>query len=439
MVSQGNTTGDGSTVQAPVVIIGAGLAGLAAAVLLERHGHPVRLLEAADGVGGRVRSDRTADGYVLDRGFQVLFTGYPALTGLVDQRALRLRRFDAGARIAGCSPMQVAVDPFAHPTRLPGLLANSPFSLGDDLRILRLKLELMGPSRSRLNRTAERSAAAELAALGLSQAAIERFFRPFFGGIFLDRCLGVRAAWLLFVFKMLSEGSVAVPEAGMGELSEHLAAKLRSGAVHLNTRVTALESDEGGRVTAVLAGARRYAASAVILATDIWSAAELHPDVPSLDPVGCTTMYFSSDTPLYRDRLLVLNPNSDGFLNEAVQLTNIAPSYAPRGKHLLSCTSLVAQSLDDATIEQRSRAELRQWFGARADALHCLGMYRIQRSQFAQPPHWRERRPAIRTDRRGLYLAGEYLQSSSIQGALSSGVQAAHAVMEDGGSDRARR
>ncbi|HEY8743401.1 MAG TPA: NAD(P)/FAD-dependent oxidoreductase [Chloroflexota bacterium] len=424
-----NAGGHGAGGAPPVVIIGAGIAGLAAAITLHKAGRTVCLLEASDGVGGRVRSDRTAEGFVLDRGFQVLFTAYPALGGLVDRRALRLRAFDSGALIAGSAPMQVVIDPFAHPTRLPQLLTNSPFSRADMLRLLRLKLELMGPASRRLAHAAERSTAEELGHIGFSRSALDRFITPFFGGVLLDRDLGTRAPWFLFLVKMLSEGRTVVPGDGMGALATQLAAHLPAGVIHLDTPAQEILRDTEGRAIAVQAKKERFPATDIILATDPWSARSLCPALPDLAPLGCTTTYFSSAEPLYRERLIVLNPDKAGFLNLVAQLTNVAPSYAPAGQHLLSCTSLVAQHLNDATVERRSLAELRQWFGNKVDKLRCLGIYRIGHAQFSQPPNWRADRPDPRTSTNGLYLAGEYLQSSSIQGALRSGVDAARAVI----------
>ncbi len=424
-----NASGQAAGDAPQVVIIGAGLAGLAAAVTLHRAGRAVCLLEASDGVGGRVRSDYTAEGFVLDRGFQALFTAYPALGGLVDQGALRLRAFNSGALIAGRSPMQVAVDPFANPNRLLQLLTMSPFSRADLSRLLRLKLELMGPGSHRLAHAAERSTVEELKHMHFSTNAVEQFFAPFFGGVLLDRTLSSRAPWFLFLFKMLSEGRTVVPSGGMGALAKQLADRLPTDAIQLNTPALEIERDTEGRAIAVQAHQQRFPASAVILATDLWSARTLCAELPDLASLGCTTIYFSSTRPIYRDRLIVLNSDPAGFLNQVAQLTNIAPSYAPSGQHLLSCTSLVGQRLDDATVEHRSRAELRQWFGSKAEGLRCLAIYRIPHAQFSQPPRWRDHRPGTRTATPGLYLAGEYLQSSSIQGALRSGVDAARAVV----------
>lgn len=419
----------GSAAEPPIVVVGAGLAGLAAAVTIRRRGGRVLVLEASDGVGGRVRTDHTDDGFTLDRGFQALFTAYPAVRDLLDLRALDLRQFDAGALIAGCAPPQVVVDPFAHPLQAWRMLARRPLTVGDARRLLTLKLALAGPRSPLLRRTPERSTAAEIEARSFSPAARDRFLAPLFRTILLDRELGTRAPWSLFLFKMLSEGKVALPAHGMGAVAEQLAGRLPEGALRRQTQVDCLLRDAAGRIRGVQAGGAEIAARQVILAADLWSARALLPELPSFPPLGCTTLYYASVTPLYRERKLVLNPDPAGFLNSCAQLTNIARSYAPPGQHLLSCTTLGVPDLDDDAIDARARAELRRWFGTAADGLRRLAVYRLPRAQFSQPPGWLERRPAARTDIPSLLLAGEYTRSSSINGALSSGVAAARLAL----------
>jgi oxygen-dependent protoporphyrinogen oxidase len=58
-----------------VVVVGAGLAGLAAASELVRRGFDVTVLEASGRVGGRMTSDEI-DGVVIDRGAQFLSSAY---------------------------------------------------------------------------------------------------------------------------------------------------------------------------------------------------------------------------------------------------------------------------------------------------------------------------------------------------------------------------
>ncbi|MCL5947149.1 MAG: FAD-dependent oxidoreductase [Chloroflexi bacterium] len=415
----------------PVVIVGGGLAGLAAAVTLQRQGREVLILEATDTIGGRVRSEHTDDGFVLDRGFHVVCTGYPSLSGFFDITALQLRPFDSGALIAGTQPMQIVIDPFAHPERLLTMLRQSPFDAGDKLAIAKLKLELAGPSPYRLTHAAEHTTAEELHRIGISERAFRRFFEPFFGGIFLDRSLETRASWFLFIFKMLSEGQAAVPAHGIGALPAALAAQLPLSAIRLRARVTMIERNDHG-VSAVYIGTERVAARAVILATDIWSLPQLHPEAPEYAPRGCMTIYFASPVSLYADRLTVLNPDPHGLINNLVQLTNIVPEYAPPGMHLISCTTLNGLELDDEVVYQRARSEIERWYGALAGQLRPLRIYRLPHAQFAQPPHWRKQHPRLQPETPGLFLAGEYLHSSSINGALQSGREAARALLAAG-------
>jgi phytoene dehydrogenase-like protein len=84
--------------RAPVVVVGAGLAGLAAARELQARGVDAVVLERSDGVGGRVRTD-AVDGFLLDRGFQVLLAGYPEAARVLDYDALDLRAFYPGALV----------------------------------------------------------------------------------------------------------------------------------------------------------------------------------------------------------------------------------------------------------------------------------------------------------------------------------------------------
>ena len=416
---------------APIIVVGAGLAGLAAAVRLGRAKRPVLVLEATDEVGGRVKSDVHPDGFILDRGFQVLFTDYPAARHYFDYRTLGLRAFDAGVLLANGAAMQVVVDPFAHPDQLGRALGGSPLSFADDRRLLRLKLELMGPSFRRINAAPERTAAEELERLGFSAATRERLFEPLGGALFLDRRLQVRAAWFLFILKMLSEGRAVLPTAGMGTLGMQLASRLPAHSVRVRTPVAGLRTSPAGRVDGVQAGGQTIPARAVILATDAWSAAPLRPQTPDVRPLGCTTIYFAGDRPLYTERKIVLNADADGFLAYCAQVTNVAPSYAPTGQHLLGCVTIGADALSDAVLEERSRRELEAWFGTGARRLRRLAIYRLPRAQFAQPPGWHKHRPGTRTETPGLYLAGDYTQSSSIHGALQSGDVAARMLLED--------
>lgn len=413
----------------PVVVVGAGLAGLAAAAALSRAGRDVLVLERQESPGGRVQSDTHPEGFILDRGFQVLLPAYPAARELLDYAALRLRPFDSGALIAGFRPMRVVSNPLARPRDVFGLLGSSPVSAADGLRLAKLAWRVRGLRDGPVEVGRERTTAGELRVLGLSIDARQQFFAPFFGGIVLDRSLEASAAWFRYLFHVLQRGGAAVPASGMGDLAVQLMGKLPPHVLRLRTAVTSIARDPSGRVIGVRAGHDSFPASAVVLATDVWSASGLVDSVASPASLGCTTLYFAGSGSLYEGRKIVLNPDPHGFLNECVQLTNVAPTYAPRGQHLVSCTTLTKEALTDAELEWRSRAELESWFGTPAVRLRLLAVYRVPRSQFPQPPGFTARRPTVQASTPGLYLAGEYLHSSSIQGALASGIQAARAIL----------
>lgn len=96
--------------ESDVVIVGAGLAGLRCASVLEHAGLSVTVLEASDAVGGRVRTD-VIDGFRCDRGFQVLNPSYPQVKSAIDIDALDLKRFDAGLRVRTSYGVETIADP----------------------------------------------------------------------------------------------------------------------------------------------------------------------------------------------------------------------------------------------------------------------------------------------------------------------------------------
>ena len=207
-----------------MAIVGGGLAGLCCARRLMRGGVDVRLFEAADRLGGRVASDRV-DGFIVDRGFQVLLTAYPEARSGLDLERLRLHRFYSGALVYCDGRLRRLADPRRHP--LAGLRsALSPLLTFRDLPRLALL-------RTRLQRIADGMRPAEdvatgeyLRRSGFSERAIERFFRPFFGGVFLERELDTPLAKFAFVFTMFARGPAALPEGGIAAISAQVAEEL---------------------------------------------------------------------------------------------------------------------------------------------------------------------------------------------------------------------
>jgi phytoene dehydrogenase-like protein len=415
-----------------IIIVGAGLAGLTCARLLLQKGHELTLYEASDGVGGRVRSDY-ADGCTFDRGFQVLFDSYPAARQLLDLAALDLRAFEPGAIICRNGQFSLLTDPLRDPEHALPAALNPIITPLDKLRTLRLALEARFRPMLTLPDGVDATTLAYLQHCGFSQQAIDVFFRPFFGGIFLDRELVTSSHNFRFYFAMLSVGSACVPARGMQAISDQLAAPLQAaGVIHTQRAVAALLY-EGERVVGVrLADGCEQRADAVVVATHAPEAARLSGEAMPTGALQTVNLYFVGRERLYPQRKILLNAAPDAFVNNAQLLTNVAPTYAPDGQHLLSVTVLGnPQHLDDEELFLRAMADLRVMLAGNRKVLQALAgyeplrLYRIPFAQFAQPPGRFAHLPSNRSRQAGLYFAGEFTEASSINAALNSGMACA--------------
>jgi phytoene dehydrogenase-like protein len=409
-----------------VIVVGAGLAGLTCAKVLAERGAEVVVFEASDGVGGRVRTDEK-DGFLLDRGFQVYFTAYPIARRHLDPAALNLKPFDLGALVRRGHEESVLSDPLRDSGAfLPSLLSNAA-AFSDKLLTLKLAARSIlerAESAGELD-SADSSSLEYLRGKGFSERIIGNFYRPFYGGIFLDNSLSTSARVLRFTFKMLATGKTAVPARGIGEIPKQLAARLPASAVRANSPVRSLLR-EGSRVVGVDADGEEHEADAVVMATDAPTAARLASAPVPEGSVGQVCVYYATDE-LDAGKKIVLNAEDGGFVNNAVQISAVAPSYAPRGRHLLSVVALGGFDLPDDEIYRLGIEDVSRWY-PQAN-FEPLAVYRVPYAQFAQPPGVHKTLPENRTGSPGLVLAGEYTEDSSINGSMLSGEKAAGEVL----------
>ena len=423
---------------APIVIVGAGVAGLVCARQLQAAGRDVLLLEREAEVGGRVRS-RRLDGFTLDRGFQVAFEAYPTLARHVDYAALDMRWFQPAGRVcrAGRAPALVG-DALADVSLLWPSLTQGGLSWRDLLAVLALRREATGRTlaqcfaRDVLNvRTRD-----FLASRGVSADGIARFFAPFYGGILLDRSLETSASVLLYTFKMLAEGRTGVPRDGMGALTAQMARALPPAAVRCGDAVAQVLVRDGRAAGVVLASGATVEASAVVLATEapalatLTASAGLRVSVPT-GRRGVTTCYFASSQPVLPGRALWLNADVPATISHAVTVSEVAPEHAPAGQHLLATNSVgPAADADDATLEAAVRRDLAAMGGRALPAdLRLLAVERVPFAQVAQPPRVEQAQLPIITELPRLVLASELWHSSSLEGAAQAGEAAARALL----------
>lgn len=404
-----------------VLVVGAGLAGLSAAKALQDAGRNVTVLEASDGVGGRVRTD-IVDGFQLDRGFQVLLTAYPEIHRQLDVAALELQQFEPGALVRSGGAFHAARDPFRHPTSLLSTAASPVGTIGDKLRIALLRRRLGGATVPELLRGEDISTAAALDRAGFSRVIIDRFFTPLLGGIQLDPTLGTSRRMFDTVFKCLAEGDTAVPAAGMGAIPNQLAAGLTPGTVHVGRKVESVTAREARTVDGT-----RITADRVVVATEGPAAADLLGLPPvSSQPVSC--VWFAAPDPPETSRLVVLDGERTGPAGNVAILSNIAPTYAPEGQALVAaaCPGVLPTSGSDP-LETLIRAQLRGWWGARVDGWTHLRTDAIAHGQPGQRPPFHPKKRVELPD--GRFVCGDHRDTGSIQGAMFSGRRCAEAVL----------
>ena len=417
-----------------VIVVGAGLAGLTAARTLARAGQRVRVLEASGQVGGRVRSV-TQDGFTLDVGYQVLFTAYPAVRRQLDLSALDLVSILPAAVVRNGTSSQTLGDPFRDPGSLLATVTATALSLPDKLRLARLALGLKaGPAHALLvgpGNSPDESTRDFLMASGFSAAALQNFFAPFFGGIFLNRDLSTSARLFRYYFRMLMDGEIAVPRAGMGRIGAQLAEGLN---VSTNVRVERLV--QTGRGVGVVTNLGELEAETVIVATDPPTAARLLGEAPpALESVASSYLSYTSSVPIDPQPRLLLNA-ATGLINNAQWLGRAVPGRAPEGQELLVVTvpgdTLTGHfALSDGELDAAVRTELSFWYGDRAAGLQTLRIDRIGHAQFSQPLGYAARLPGHATGLPGVLRASEITSMSGIQGAMESGEKAAAIVLND--------
>ncbi len=397
-------------------IVGAGVAGLSCARRLVQAGQTVALIEASDGVGGRVRTD-LVDGYRLDRGFQVVLTAYPEVQRAIDLKALDMHMFNPGA-VAWIDGQGYELgDPFRDPAKLLETIRSPVLPFPDKLRVLRLRTKVRRGEARRLFGKPEQTTAERLESLGFSETAVTRLFGPLFSGIQLDRDLTTSSRMFDIIFRCLSEGDTGVPRLGVGALADQLSDALPDGTLLLDTAATAVTA------TAVQTEDGSVSADNVVVATDGPSASALLDITdPGSNPVSC--VWFSADIPPTTTRSIVLDGSNTGPVINLAVMTNVAPSYAPPGRHLIAAACPGTMSLE---LEDQARSQLKGWFGAVVDDWTTLRIDRIEHGQPKQAPPLRPRQRTKLDD--GRWVCGDHRDTGSLQGAMFSGRRTAEAIL----------
>lgn len=406
-----------------VIIVGGGLAGLCCAVSLYRKGVSPLILEAADDIGGRVRTD-FVDGYLLDRGSQVLLTAYPEAQRMLDYAALDLRYYEPGALVRFGGAFHHVVDPWRRPLKIEKSIATPIGTFSDKLKTAFLRRRVLKGDLSEIYSRPETSTFGYLMKTGLSDSMIDRFFRPFLGSIFFDTRLDVSSRAFEFGFRMFSQGESALPAKGIGEIPRQIAAHLPEECIRTDAKVGSL-----GEKTVMLESGESLTAKRLVVATNGSEAARLLGKEPMPDARSMVCMQFAAEASPVSEPLLVLNGDQRGPVCSLSVPSLLTSKIVPAGKELVAVTILGDPEDDDEELKQAVREQLVDWFGPIIREWQHLRTLRIPRALPLQiPPVEDPFRAPVRITR-NLFVCGEHSSSASFQWAMVSGRRAAEAVI----------
>ncbi|AVH59149.1 MULTISPECIES: NAD(P)/FAD-dependent oxidoreductase [Streptomyces] len=420
-----------------VVIVGAGVAGLAAARHLTRAGLTTRVLEAAPTVGGRMSTEKV-DGFRLDRVGRLLSTSYPELRRTPGLNSLTLRPFSPGVLLHSDGRHHRVAGPGIPRSARGALttaraLASAPRRpLGgplDQSRLASALARLATTAPDRLLARPDVPVAQALTSRGLPARTVDGFLRPLLAALLCDPALQTSSRSADLALHSFATGRLCLPEGGADALPELLAAALPPGTVRTRVDVTAVSTTS---VTTKDHG--ELTCRAIVLATGARAAAHLLPGlhVPAFHPV--TVLHHTTDEPPLTDPALLLDADRSGPVAHTAVISQVDPTRAPAGRALISSTVLgtppAAAHLDAAV-----RAQLARLYRTSASRWELLAVHHEPEAVPAMPPPHDLRRPVRLLA--GLYVCGDHRDTSTVQGALHSARRAAHALLTDLGAQAA--
>ncbi|MEM9338967.1 MAG: NAD(P)/FAD-dependent oxidoreductase [Bacteroidota bacterium] len=404
--------------QPNVYIIGAGVSGLVAALVLEKHGISPTILEATDEVGGRVKTAEK-DGYLMDHGFQVLLDAYPKAKTYLDYDQLDLQPLLPGATIFSNGKSYSIGDPLRNAKFVWGTLFAPVGSLADKLKILKLNKQLKTKSLDHIFDAPEVTTRQYLSDFGFSEKMIAQFFRPFFAGIFLEPDLATSSRMFEFVFKMFGEGLAVIPKDGMQAIPNQLASQLKQTTIKFRHQVKNIQQQE-----ITLDTDEKLTADFVIVTS---GAEQLIPNYTStLAWKSCDNLYFTTPTRTINEKIIGLNANENALINNVFYPTSIVPPTDGK-QELLSVTIVREHDLTETQLIEAVQKELKEAF--QIEHTTFIKRFEITKAlpQLSDLQYEREASESVINEY--VAIAGDHLLNGSLNAAMTSGEAAAMAAM----------
>ena len=399
-----------------IYIIGAGVSGLIAAYELEQKGYQPIIIEQTGEVGGRVKTINEK-GYALDLGFQVLLSAYPLAKRYLDLEALELRKLESGALIYVNDKAYRIGDPLRNwKVLLPTLLSDIG-SISDKLKVLKLNNRLKRKSIHEIFESRETTTLQYLIEFGFSPKIIERFFKPFFAGIFLESSIQTSSRMFEFVYKMFGEGYATIPKLGIGEISNQLKNKLQDTEFIFNSEVKDITNDK-----ILMVSGENLPHDGVIIATNSTSIIRSHKG-SDMKWKSCMCLYFEVDQTNIPINTIALISDGGNYANNLFAYTD-----DKTGKIILSVTTLDYINKSNTEVIETIISEVKKYTGALK--VNFIQHYIIKQ---ALPDIQNLKMTVQKGDNQvmdNVFLAGDSLMNGSLNAAMESGCIAAKTLLE---------
>ena len=407
-----------------VIIIGAGLSGLACANILQRNNKRFVIVEADARIGGRIKTD-TVQGFRLDQGFQVLQTGYPEARHMLNYQDLELHRFPAGVVVRSNGRFHIIADPRRHLRHLFSTAFSPVGTFMDRIHMLRLARAVSSCPFAELFSQPEQKTIDFLKEWGFSQKFIATFFVPFFAGACLDRNISASSRVLKYIFRVFAQGDAALPARGMAEIPAQLASTLAKERILCNSSVSTIKE---GRV--ILENGTELKGKTIVIATSAPAANTLIDRHTTTESVGESCLYFSADwVPPFNEPFLVLNGEDEGPINNIAFPSLVAPQYSSSGKTLIAVVVLGREYMESSSLIDDVRRQCQAWFGRGANDWEHLQTYSISHALPYQEPPTPNPYTIQAPLQNDVWISGEYNSLPGTQWALLSGRMTAESII----------
>lgn len=397
-----------------IVIIGAGIAGLACAMKLKKNNRNFIIIEQSNRVGGRVGSIKENE-YIFDLGFQVYNTEYYETNSLLNLKELKLKVFKPGASIYNGRRFEILSDPFRDPSTIFETFFSGMTTFKDKIKILTLKRALSSYCISE-DQSEDMTTLKYLKSYGFSNKIINGFFKPFFSGIFLENQLETSSKFFKNVFSNFNKGYAAVPINGMQAIPDQMVKNLNPHNLLLGNKVIEAKNPE----KIVLENNEIIEAKYMVLTGGSNSLVNNH--IVEFNSVR--TFYFSSRVKVKHPKYINLFPY-DSLINNIAILSSVSENYSPNGNTLFSIT-IIESDLSKSELIDIIQDKLSTYYGDEKSNYIFMKEINIKQATIKQKTGYFDLKIE---DKKNILFAGDYTTYGSIEGAVVSGIKTAEKLI----------